>query len=50
MLMETVQVRTGRRTQLLDVTEEVQRAVTKSGIVAGMCYLLRAAHDGGGDD
>jgi secondary thiamine-phosphate synthase enzyme len=38
--METVRVKTERRTQLVDVTSQVQRAVTKSGVASGMCYVF----------
>jgi secondary thiamine-phosphate synthase enzyme len=37
--MEVLWVRTGRRTQLLDVTEQVARAVAAAGVVSGVCYL-----------
>jgi secondary thiamine-phosphate synthase enzyme len=35
----TLQVKTTRRTELLDITREVQRAVRDSGILSGVCYL-----------
>jgi secondary thiamine-phosphate synthase enzyme len=37
--MQTLSVKTSRRTQLLDVTSSVQKAVTASGIASGVCYL-----------
>ena len=37
--MEVLKVRTGRRTQLVDVTEEVERAVGKTGVASGVCYV-----------
>jgi secondary thiamine-phosphate synthase enzyme len=37
--METVRVKTGRRTHLLDVTRHVERVVENSGIAAGVCYV-----------
>src|SRR5271170_6969137 len=37
--MEVLRVKTGRRTQLVDVTEEVKRVVAMSGVVSGVCYL-----------
>ena len=37
--MEVLKVRTDRRTQLVDVTEMVRRAVGKSGAAAGICYV-----------
>jgi secondary thiamine-phosphate synthase enzyme len=37
--MEVLRVKTGRRTQLLDVTEQVERAVAAAGVVSGVCYL-----------
>jgi secondary thiamine-phosphate synthase enzyme len=37
--MEVLRMKTGRRTQLLDVTEQVERAVAAAGVVSGVCYL-----------
>ena len=37
--MQTLTVKTDRRTQLLDVTAQVQKAVTASGAASGVCYL-----------
>ena len=37
--METLRVRTERRTQLLDVTGLVERAVRASGVAAGICHV-----------
>jgi len=37
--MITLRVKTTRRTQLVDVTAEVQKAVKESGANAGVCYL-----------
>jgi secondary thiamine-phosphate synthase enzyme len=37
--METLRVKTGRRTQLVDVTTAVERVVAKSGVVSGVCYV-----------
>lgn len=37
--METLLVKTGRRTQLVDVTERVQRAVAQAGVSSGVCYI-----------
>src|SRR4029077_4308046 len=37
--METLRVRTERRTQLVDVTTGVERAVRASGVVSGICYV-----------
>jgi secondary thiamine-phosphate synthase enzyme len=37
--MEVLRVKTGRRTQLVDVTEQVARAVAAAGVVSGVCYL-----------
>src|SRR5260370_21363483 len=39
LLMETLRVKTGRRTQLVDVTGLVERAVKASGVVSGVCYV-----------
>ena len=37
--MQTLTVKTERRTQLLDVTVEVQKAVSGAKISKGICYL-----------
>ena len=37
--METLRVKTGRRTQLVDVTGLVERVVKASGAVSGVCYV-----------
>jgi len=37
--MEVLRVKTGRRTQLVDVTDEVKRAVAAAGVVSGVCYV-----------
>jgi secondary thiamine-phosphate synthase enzyme len=37
--METLRVKTERRTQLVDVTTAVERAVQASGVVSGICYV-----------
>lgn len=37
--MEVLRVKTARRTQLLDVTGEVERAVAKAGVASGVCYV-----------
>jgi secondary thiamine-phosphate synthase enzyme len=37
--MQSIRVRTHRRTQLVDITQEVQRVVTALGIKAGTCFL-----------
>ena len=37
--IENLRVRTDRRTQLVDVTLEVQSAVAKSGVQQGVCYV-----------
>jgi secondary thiamine-phosphate synthase enzyme len=37
--MEVLRVKTGRRTQLLDVTDAVKRAVAEAGVVSGVCYV-----------
>lgn len=33
-------VRTSRRSQLVDITAEVNKAIASSGIVSGVCYLF----------
>jgi secondary thiamine-phosphate synthase enzyme len=37
--MEVLRVKTGRRTQFVDVTEELKRVVAASGVMSGVCYL-----------
>jgi len=37
--MEVLKVQTGRRTQLVDVTDDVERAVAKAGVASGICYV-----------
>lgn len=37
--MQSIRVKTHRRTQMLDITTEVQRIVTALGIRTGTCYL-----------
>ena len=37
--MEVLKLKTDRRTQLVDVTELVQRAVAKEGVASGVCYV-----------
>jgi secondary thiamine-phosphate synthase enzyme len=37
--MQSIRVRTDRRTQMLEVTQEVQRVVTALGVKAGTCFL-----------
>jgi secondary thiamine-phosphate synthase enzyme len=37
--MQTLSVKTDRRTQLVDVTAQVQRVVASSGVDEGVCYL-----------
>jgi secondary thiamine-phosphate synthase enzyme len=37
--METLRVKTGRRTELVDVTAAVERVVKESGVVSGICYV-----------
>ena len=37
--IETVRVRTDRRTQLVDLTREVQSLVAKSGVQQGICHI-----------
>ncbi|GAC1662741.1 MAG: secondary thiamine-phosphate synthase enzyme YjbQ [Candidatus Acidiferrum sp.] len=38
-MTEVLRVKTQRRTQLVDVTEQVQTIVTQSGVANGFCYL-----------
>jgi secondary thiamine-phosphate synthase enzyme len=37
--METLRVKTGRRTQFVDVTAAVERVVAGSGVDSGVCYV-----------
>src|SRR5438876_11214917 len=37
--MQTLSVKTDRRTQLVDVTAQVQKVVASSGVSNGICYL-----------
>jgi secondary thiamine-phosphate synthase enzyme len=37
--VETLRVKTNRRTQLVDITELVERAVGESGVDSGVCYV-----------
>jgi secondary thiamine-phosphate synthase enzyme len=37
--METLRVKTTRRTQLLEVTQAVERVVAEAGLVTGVCYV-----------
>jgi secondary thiamine-phosphate synthase enzyme len=37
--MEALRVKTDRRTQLVDVTREVERAVAASGVASGVCHV-----------
>jgi len=37
--MEVLRVKTERRTQLVDVTREVERVVEKAGVSAGICCI-----------
>jgi secondary thiamine-phosphate synthase enzyme len=37
--METLRVKTDRRTQLVDVTREVELAVAASGVASGVCHV-----------
>jgi secondary thiamine-phosphate synthase enzyme len=37
--MQTLRVKTDRRTQFVDVTEQVQRVVSLSGVTNGVCFV-----------
>jgi len=39
LAMEILRVKTERRTQLVDVTTAVDRAVKSSGVASGICYV-----------
>ena len=47
MIMKTLHLKTKRRTQLLDVTSEIQRLVQDSEVKSGICYLY-VPHTTGG--
>ncbi|MBI3484418.1 MAG: YjbQ family protein, partial [Acidobacteria bacterium] len=38
-MSSTLQVKTTRRTELLDITREVQRAIRDSSVKSGVCHL-----------
>jgi len=38
--MEVLRVRTARRTQLVDVTDQVRRAVDAAGVASGLCHVF----------
>lgn len=44
--MQTLIVKTDGRTQLLDVTAQVQKVVSAAKISKGICYLYVRAHPG----
>jgi secondary thiamine-phosphate synthase enzyme len=37
--MQTLQIKTARRTQLVDITNEIQAILTKSATKSGICHL-----------
>src|SRR5580658_4016955 len=39
MSIEVLRVKTRRRTEFVDVTDEVKRAVAASGVTSGVCYV-----------
>src|SRR3974377_2068355 len=45
--MQTVHLKTKRRTELVDITEEIQRLVQSSGVKSGICFLY-VPHTTGG--
>ena len=38
--MDTLSIRTGRRTDFLDITGEIQALVSSSGITSGVCHVF----------
>jgi secondary thiamine-phosphate synthase enzyme len=38
--MEVLRVKTVRRTQLVDVTDLVEKAVAKAGVASGLCHVF----------
>ena len=37
--MEVLRMKTGRRTEFVDVTSEVERVVERAGVASGVCYV-----------
>jgi secondary thiamine-phosphate synthase enzyme len=37
--MKTLRIKTGKRTQLVDITREIEHAVRESGVGSGLCYV-----------
>jgi secondary thiamine-phosphate synthase enzyme len=37
--MQAIRIKTSRRTQLVDITDEIQRVVTALGVRVGICFL-----------
>ena len=37
--MQTIEISTSKRTELIDITERIQRLVTKSKIKKGICFI-----------
>lgn len=37
--MKTLRVKTNRRTELVDITREVEQAVSESGVKSGVCHV-----------
>jgi secondary thiamine-phosphate synthase enzyme len=38
--VESIQIKTGRRVEFLDITSRVQAAVKQSGITSGVCHVF----------
>jgi secondary thiamine-phosphate synthase enzyme len=38
--MERLEIRTSRRTELVDITDRIQQAVTKSKLKQGICFIF----------
>ena len=41
-MIHTLSVRTNRRTELLDITGEIQELVRQSGVTEGVCHIFQA--------
>ena len=39
-MIRTISVRTRKRNELLDITDEVRQAVTESGVQNGLCQIF----------
>ena len=40
-MIHTLSVRTSRRTELVDITGEIQELVRQSGVTEGVCHIFK---------